>query len=97
MLAIIDVDTSSSYAVLGTALRRANNAMVGAYRNLVPHGEDEDETYGAWSSAHRWMPGGRRGPDETAADETGAAAAAAAAKAAAADGKAGGAAAPRRC
>eukprot|EP00974_Lingulodinium_polyedra_P024197 2344542-Lingulodinium_polyedra.AAC.1 len=42
-LAIIDVDTSSSRAVLSTALRRANNAMVDAYRNLVPHGEDEDE------------------------------------------------------
>ena len=49
-LAIIDVDTSSSRAVLSTAFRRANNAMVDAYRNLVPHGEDEDEMEAASES-----------------------------------------------
>ena len=42
MIAIIDADPLPSRAVLSTALRRANNAMVDAYRNLVPHGEDED-------------------------------------------------------
>ena len=41
--AIINNDTSSSRADLSTALRRANNAMVDTYHNLVPHGEDDDE------------------------------------------------------
>ena len=42
-LAIIDNDTSSSRAVLSTALRRANNAMVDTYRNLMPNEEDDDD------------------------------------------------------
>ena len=50
MLAIIDADPPPSRAVLSTALRRANNAMVDAYRNLVPHGEDEDEMEAASES-----------------------------------------------
>ena len=43
MIAIIDADPPPSRAVLSTALRRANNAMVDANRDLAPDEEDEDE------------------------------------------------------
>ena len=37
------INTSPSRADLSTALRRANNAMVDTYRNLMPNEEDDDD------------------------------------------------------